>query len=833
MFVRIALRTIGLLIFLILANQIWSQTKYHVSLKDQFADYQIISVNSKEILEQINSQRSNEKISFRFLSWQLLLEDSGILTERYGAVGFDGKRKVELPAINTKALSGYTEQGGRVSITIGENFVQGFVRAGMFTYYFEPLYHFDKSAEKDLIVFYNTKDIKPGKEKKCGATEAHVTQNQSTRPVATGERLPGQCFRVEYAIASDFSMHSFYGSATAVQNHNIAVTNDMQTNYDDEFADGIQFEIVQQFIVTTSGGDPAVWTNTTNPSTLLTNFSNWGPTGFTAVHDLGSLWTRRTFDGTTVGIAWVGSVCTSSRYNTLMDFTSNASQKRVLLAHETGHNFSANHDSSNSGFIMAPSVNNSTTWSAASITAIQNHYLSRTCLDQCVFGPPQISFVTGSSSVLEEATSGSFGSCAETFKTILIPVAKNRSTTESISVNVSIVSGTTATNNRDFSLLSNSLTFPAGPAGTQNIQVRIVNDAIFESTENIVLQLSIAGGNAVTGTFNTHTLSIIDIDEVSLNCCSPGDLITYGNNNGSTNLIFWGEWDDARTRVLYLPSQLTAANITAGFITSLRFYVQSKGSTQPYQNFRVGMANVSETTLLNMPWVNTETVFTGSVTTVQGVWNEITFEKPFFWDGTSSLYFEFCFNNSSYTLNDLLRFTNPVGGGTGRYVEALIQDGSNGCILTSADANFVNYSNFSIQPHFQFRQLNAAKIETAVTATSNKSSLKSGETANFYSSNGRVYASVRNIGATDINCIEAAIETAGSSTPALPFGGGNYSAKTIKIDASYNAVYEVTLYYTQAELSAFGTNANQAQYHQDTKHAGDSYLSQQCDIQTG
>ncbi|MBK9149941.1 MAG: hypothetical protein IPM26_02725 [Saprospiraceae bacterium] len=220
------------------------------------------------------------------------------------------------------------------------------------------------------------------------------------------------------------------------------------------------------------------------------------------------------------------------------------------------------------------------------------------------------------------------------------------------------------------------------------------------------------------------------------------------------------------------------------------------------------MANVSETTLLNMPWVNTETVFTGSVTTVQGVWNEITFEKPFFWDGTSSLYFEFCFNNSSYTLNDLLRFTNPVGGGTGRYVEALIQDGSNGCILTSADANFVNYSNFSIQPHFQFRQLNAAKIETAVTATSNKSSLKSGETANFYSSNGRVYASVRNIGATDINCIEAAIETAGSSTPALPFGGGNYSAKTIKIDASYNAVYEVTLYYTQAELSAFGTNAN-------------------------
>ena len=781
-----------------------AQDKKNPLLDEQFKSYETVKVNTSDLLASIQSQRSGT-YQLQFMGWNLQLTDSGILDDRYHAVAYDGKSERTLQKTNIKALHGYTDQGGKVSITINDNFVQGFVRTGMYTFYFEPVYHFDKNAARDEIVLYNTKDIIPGKEKNCGVTKSHESERSETRHHNTGERMPGGCFEVEYAIATDYSMFSYYGSTQAVENHNVAVTNDMQTNYESSFADNIQFAIVKNFIVTTSGGDPSTWTNTTDAGTLLTNFTNWGPSGFGITHDVGSLWTRRDFDGSTVGIAWVGAVCTNARYNALQDFTSNASSKRVLLAHELGHNFSASHDGS-PNFIMSPSVNNTNAWSAASISSIQNHYLSRNCLSECVVGPPLISFNSTSTTVSEFGGTGSTGICGEPFKMINIPVSVNKPISSPATVTVSVSPSSTAQLNRDYTLVNNTLIFPTGGASTQNIQVRIIDDKIQENPETLILNISITGGSAQLGANSTHTITINDLDVVSTTCCTPSDVITYGNYNGSTNLILWGEWDDARTRVLYLPSHLTSAGINAGYITSIQFYVQSKGSNQPYQNFRVGLSNVSQTTLLNMPWVNTETVFTGTVTTVAGVWNEIAFDMPFYWNGTSSLYFEFCFNNSSYSLNDLIRYTNPVGGGSGRYIEALIQDGTNGCVLTTGDANFVTYSNFSIQPQFLFKQIAAAKTETEVS-TVVKTHLKSGEQANFYSNNGKIIASIKNISATDINCIEASVETAGTGKLNLPFGGGEYSAKTIKIDATYNALYEVTLYYTQAELNTFGTNA--------------------------
>jgi hypothetical protein len=52
-----------------------------------------------------------------------------------------------------------------------------------------------------------------------------------------------------------------------------------------------------------------------------------------------------------------------------------------------GHNFGANHDAAGSGYIMAPSVNATNTWSSQSISSIRNHIASRSCL-ACVTGTP-------------------------------------------------------------------------------------------------------------------------------------------------------------------------------------------------------------------------------------------------------------------------------------------------------------------------------------------------------------------------------------------------------------------------------------------------------------
>ena len=207
-----------------------------------------------------------------------------------------------------------------------------------------------------------------------------------------------ECFEVDYAIANDFLMFQDLGSVAAVENHAIGVTNNVQTNYDDEFADELQLIIVTQFTATSAATDP--WTSSTSANTLIFDFTDWGPSGFAAVHDVGSLWTDRNFDGSTIGIAWVSVICESNRYNCLQNFTNNAETKRVLVSHELGHNFSSNHDASGS-FIMAPIVNSSTVWSTNSINSINNHVASRWCLSDCA--PPTASF---DYNIIEDCTIG-------------------------------------------------------------------------------------------------------------------------------------------------------------------------------------------------------------------------------------------------------------------------------------------------------------------------------------------------------------------------------------------------------------------------------------------
>jgi PKD repeat protein len=121
------------------------------------------------------------------------------------------------------------------------------------------------------------------------------------------------------------------------------------------------------------------------------------------------LWTTRNIDGDgaggssgIVGLAYQsgsGVVCTSARYHLLEDFTgSNPTgsgfQLRVLTSHEIGHNFSCSHDAAGSGFIMAPSVGNTSTWSPASISTVNAAVPGLGCLSACsIAGVPATDFI--------------------------------------------------------------------------------------------------------------------------------------------------------------------------------------------------------------------------------------------------------------------------------------------------------------------------------------------------------------------------------------------------------------------------------------------------------
>ena len=159
-----------------------------------------------------------------------------------------------------------------------------------------------------------------------------------------------------------------------VENHAIAILNAAQTNYDTEFDDEIRFNLVEQFISTCDACDP--WTKSTDAVELLTDYMEWAQTAWeNAVDtiDQSSLWSQRDYarDGNTAanGLAFINTVCTEYG-SMIVEDNDTGERKRVLFAHELGHNFGASHDDAGTNFIMSTPLAETNEWSSQSTASI-------------------------------------------------------------------------------------------------------------------------------------------------------------------------------------------------------------------------------------------------------------------------------------------------------------------------------------------------------------------------------------------------------------------------------------------------------------------------------
>ncbi len=369
----------------------------HPALDAQFAQYEVYRLDPAALSDFLSDEEGEVTLRLELGAhqWLLRMAPSEIIDPEYRLrVAQPGGSVVTLPSQATHiAWSGevLAPDGLEAALTVTPEVIYGYAAFADEDWFIEPVWYFVPSAPRDLVVVYAATDVRPG-----GGTCAAIELAGYERPAVpqpppdknTGngpEAVVTNCYEVELAIASDWLMYQKYGSVAAVESHNVGVMNNVATNWDNEFAHEIQFVIVEQFVSSCSSCDP--WTSSTDAGDLLSSFTSWGPTGFTATHDLGQLWTDRDFDGSTVGIAWLGVVCTSYRYHCLQDFSSNADFLRVLTSHEIGHNFNASHNNPSCGCIMDPAVNNTNTWSAQSVNTI-NTYISNllsqgNCLSAC------------------------------------------------------------------------------------------------------------------------------------------------------------------------------------------------------------------------------------------------------------------------------------------------------------------------------------------------------------------------------------------------------------------------------------------------------------------
>lgn len=209
------------------------------------------------------------------------------------------------------------------------------------------------------------------------------------------------------------------------------------------------------------------------------------------------------------------------------------------------------------------------------------------------------------------------------------------------------------------------------PAGTANATPPVANVCAGQT-----VQLN------STATLPNYLGYPISCGTVNQTCIGSTVLYTLGTSNINANTLFQGGWHDGRAQYIYLASELAAAGIKAGRISTIGFDVKNKNSSQAYQNFTIKIG------CTNMGAVGASFVsglvpyYSGNYTPASG-WNTFTLSTPYQWDGTSNLIVEVCFDNSSFTSNDNVR-ASLTGFNSALFAYANF---ANGCGLTAMSSS--------------------------------------------------------------------------------------------------------------------------------------------------
>jgi hypothetical protein len=197
--------------------------------------------------------------------------------------------------------------------------------------------------------------------------QANFVANQQSRSVG------GTICTAELGVDADWEYFQAWGGQTESQIN--SVINSVNVQYEGSVN---LTHAISSIIVRSSPNDPYT---SSNAGTLLDQFrSEWQNNQGGIPHDIAHLFTGRSMQGSTIGIAWLSSVCSNVKYGLAeSDCCGNFGCSTDLTAHELGHGWGAGHCDCTS-FTMNPWITCSNQFTNGTISAINSFAGSINCL---------------------------------------------------------------------------------------------------------------------------------------------------------------------------------------------------------------------------------------------------------------------------------------------------------------------------------------------------------------------------------------------------------------------------------------------------------------------
>lgn len=411
---------------------------------------------------------------------------------------------------------------------------------------------------------------------------------------------------------------------------------------------------------------------------------------------------------------------------------------------------------------------------------------------------------------VQETTSTTVNACRN-YKDYTVNMRVDQAPVGAATATLSITGGTAVqgvdydfTTNGNFASPSNTIIFPNGATADQPITIRVYNDAEIESAEAFTISYTVSGTtNAVAApSSQSYTFNINDNDVVPVPLNFSGNFDLGASETTLTNQSpFRSNKQRFRIQYLFSSSELVASGISAaGYITSLRFSVLAKNSTKPFNGFTISLGNTATTSLgAGFASAVLTDVYSGNYSSIAGD-NVFNFTTPFYWDGSSNLVLNFCFDNGALAVDALADEVDaslaPLGAGVRAvsYSDGIIGSGCSLAASFVADARLkVTFGAVSGNPIASL--LNSGRTEYIANV------------GTYYFYSGFDIISSLSSASRNFECVTSTVVETGNVWQ--PFFAGPRSQKVVGVNfvgTPQNSSYTLGIYFTSAELAGKDPN---------------------------